>query len=76
METGLRKAREAGISVVLCKAGPGSTQGSGIRDAEEGVVEEKSSPNLFEGLEDKKAFVWVPELLILLSSSASLSSQS
>lgn len=35
METGLRRAREEGISVDLLKAGPGSTQGSGIRDAAE-----------------------------------------
>lgn len=34
LETGLRRAREEGISLGL-KAGPGSTQGSGLRDAAE-----------------------------------------
>lgn len=37
METGLRRAREKGISVVLLKDGAGSTPGSGIKDAEEGA---------------------------------------
>lgn len=56
METGLRRAREEGISVVLLKAGPGSSQGSGIRDAEEGASLRKDRPDRFEGLEDQKAF--------------------